>query len=243
MTKSILRLIPLLALISLLSACNTLTIKGDGNVISKEVSITDYSRIQVQGSNIELTYAQTDTDPFVRIECDQNIIEAIQFVVEDNELIIRPKDKHTLLDPTRFKIMTNSKSLKDLKMTGEGEYHLSGPLKSDKLKLDLAGSGTISADSLLVDELNLNTAGNGTIKLCGTAGKTNINASGKCMVKGFNLQTDILECKITGYCEVEITANKEIRTQMAGSCNLRYKGNPSRIDEKSAGSCSISKVD
>ena len=67
--------------------------------------------------------------------------------------------------------------------------------------------------------------------------------AGSCKLKAFDLQTESLNAKMAGSNNIEITVNKEISVKIAGSGNVRYKGNADVIKQKIAGSGSISKVE
>ena len=228
---------------SLLTSCHFRTIGGDGNVVTKEIAVSDYQELLVEGGNIELVYTQSNAAPFLQIETDQNILDLLETEVSGDELSIRPKDHQTSINPTCFKIKTNSKQLKDLKIGGQGEGVISGTLTSDELDLSFAGSGILTADSLIVNNLECDIAGSGKLVLGGKAENTKIKAAGSCEVRAFGLTTEKLDCKAAGSNDIEITVNQEINSKMAGSGNLKYKGNPAQVHNNSVGSVSVTHVE
>lgn len=228
---------------SLFTSCYVRNINGDGNIVTKQIPISNYNELQIQGDNIELTYTQSDDAPFLQIETDQNILDILETGVTDDELTIRPNDRHISIKPTRFVIKTNSKGLEELKMAGEGEGRLAGVLRNNNLDLRLAGSGIITADSLIVNDLECEIAGSGKMILTGKAENTKIKSAGSCEVKAFNLTTEKLDCKTAGSNDIEITVTRSISAKMAGSGDLKYKGNPDKIHNKSVGSCSVIRVE
>ena len=48
------------------------TIKGDGNIITKEISISDYDEISYVGK-VNIEYEQSNASPFFKITIDENI--------------------------------------------------------------------------------------------------------------------------------------------------------------------------
>lgn len=224
-------------------SCYLMSVKGNGNVVTKEIPISDYKELIVEGGNIELTYTQSEEAPFLRIETDQNILDILEMRTVDDKLKIRPMNRRTSIEPTRFVITTNSKNLTDLKMAGSGKGHIEGPLKSHDLELSIAGSGTFIADSLDVYELECDMAGSGEMLLAGKAEKTKIKSAGSCYIKAFDLTTEWLNCKMAGSNNVDITVNQEITSKIAGSGELRFKGNPKEIHSNTAGSGSVTRVE
>lgn len=244
MKKSNLLLVSLAILFSCTHmSCYMMTVSGNGNVVTKEIPINDYKELAVEGGNIELTYTQSEEAPYLQIETDQNILDLLETTVTNNKLKIRPENRRTSINPTRFVIKTNSKGLKDLKMAGSGEGRIKGILNSHELELGLAGSGILTADSINVDNLECDMAGSCEMTLSGKAEKTKIKSAGSCNVNAFGLITEQLNCKMAGSNNVEITVNREISAKIAGSGELRYKGNPKDVHSSTAGSGSVTRVE
>ncbi|RHR58241.1 head GIN domain-containing protein [Parabacteroides sp. AF17-28] len=232
-----------IAMAGFLCSCHTNRVRGNGNIVSQEISIRDYNELHIEGDNIELTYVQSDDVPYLKIETDQNIMDMLKVETDDKELTIKPKSKHTWINPTRFVITTNSTTLEEIKMAGGGNCNLGKGLTTNKLEISLAGGGTIRADSITVNRLECEIAGSGEINLSGKAENMDIKSAGSCTIKAFDLLTDNLTCKTAGSCEIEITANKEISAKMMGSGEIRYKGSPNIKGKSILGSGSITQVE
>lgn len=239
----IIYIVTYIAMAGLLCSCHTNKVHGDGNIVSQEISIKDYIGLHIGGENIDLTYIQSNDPPHLKIETDRNIMDILKAEVNDNVLVIRPRKKHTWINPTRFVVTTNSTALRDIKMAGGGKCNLGKGLTNDRLGISLAGGGTIKADSITVNRLKCEIAGSGKINLSGKAENMDIKSAGSCRIKAFDLQTDNLTCKTAGSCEIEITANKEISAKIAGSGEIRYKGSPNIRGKSIVGSGSITQVE
>jgi hypothetical protein len=57
-----------------------------------------------------------------------------------------------------------------------------------------------------------------------------------------NLETNSCEVKITGSGDVEINVKDELNANITGSGNVRYKGNPGKVNSHSAGSGNVKKL-
>lgn len=243
MKKSYLFILAFTLMAGLLCSCHINRVRGNGTIVSQEVTIGDYNELHVDGENIDLTYVQSDDAPYLKVETDQNIMDILEMEVDGKELVIRPKNKYTGINPTRFIITTNSTALREFKMAGGGNCNLGQGITGDRLDIKMAGGGTIKADSITVDRLKCEIAGSGVISLSGTTKNTDIKSAGSCKIKAFDLQTNKLNCKSAGSCNIEITVNEAISAKIAGSGTIRYKGNPSIKEKSIAGSGTISKVD
>ena len=112
-------------------------LKGDGNIVTLEIPISDYCRIKTE-CGIDIHYCQTTGEPYLRITADSNLIAALNPRVEDSCLLLTYKgfslskvfvEGAPTLIPSQGKIVvyTNSSSLKGLKdnfgfMNSEDRY-------------------------------------------------------------------------------------------------------------------------
>ena len=193
------------------------TIKGDGNIITKEITIKDYNQLEIELNNVELIYKQSKEAPFLKIETDQNIMNIINIEQEGKELTLKLQREFTQINPTSLTIITNSTKLKELA---------------------LAGNCRVQADSIIVNDLDCKIAGKGELYLNGNVKETNIESAGNSQIEAFGLHTDILECEIAGRSHIEITVNQQITAQIAGKADILYKGNP-QVKQQSIGKGSI----
>lgn len=243
MTKSYTFMLIFTFMAGLLCSCHISQVSGDGHVVSKEIPIGDYDKMLIEGENIDLKYTQSSATPYLKIETDQNILDILDIHTDSQELVIRPKNKHTGIRPTRFVVVTNSTALEALAMAGEGCCDLGGGLSGEKLGIKFAGGGTIKADSIAIDRLDCEIAGSGTVCLSGQTEQIDLKSAGSSKIKAFGLATERLNCKIAGSAHIEITANEAISAQIAGSGTIRYKGNPDIREKSIVGVGSITKAD
>ena len=122
------------------------TIKGDGNIITKEISISDYDEISYVGK-VNIKYEQSNASPFFKITIDENILPHLDIKIKGKTLIIQPKNEKKYfngnsyglnLQPTVCEIKTSSRELKEISAVGGGEFIAKSPLKTDKLDISIA---------------------------------------------------------------------------------------------------------
>ena len=99
---------------------------------------------------------QSDDVPYLKVETDQNIMDLLDINTDSKVLVVRPKNRHTGINPTRFIVITNSTALKEFKMAGGGNCDLGKGLNGKKLEIRFAGGGTIKADSIAITRLQKN---------------------------------------------------------------------------------------
>jgi hypothetical protein len=229
------------------------TIKGNKNVTTRTISITDYDEISIAG-NMTFEYEQSDAAPFLSIMMDENLFEHLKVEVKDRKLSIGPKAKNPFsnsynLKPTVFKIKSNSKDLKKLNTAGSGKFTILSPLHTGKLDVSLAGSGAVELKKEVTgDEIKINTAGSGRIETAGaiTVKEANINVAGSGDVRlhqsvsgnklklslagsgkltADNINAESLQCSVAGSGSVRIEGKvKEANYSVAGSGKIQAFG-------------------
>ncbi len=216
-------------------------IRGNGKITTKEIKIPDYRGITIAGP-AEIVYEQlTNKEPYLQIRVDENILPLLEIKVENNKLVIRPKEKRDNLQPSQFKIYTNSLNLEDIEIAGSGDIRLKGEVNSKKMDIEIAGSGDVVADSLFCERLDLSIAGSGNARLKGAGNEAELEIAGSGSIKGYDFSVQDLSCEIAGSGNIEITAGKSIRADIAGSGDIKYKGNP-QVKKSVAGSGNVQKV-
>lgn len=250
------------------SACvSTQTIRGNGELVTEAISITDYDKIQTAGS-IKVDYIQSEEAPFFEVTTDANIFEKYEFTVSNNNtLMIKPKKEFRRgynFRPTQFSVITNSSGLSKIELAGNSQFHANNTIHTDNLKASVAGSGTVHFhETLTVEDMHADIAGSGTfiaedihcvnikgeiagsgtLKLTGNGQKATFSIAGSGDVRTFDFVVDEMKCDIAGSGDIEITVNKSINASIAGSGRIKYKGDATDIKRSVAGSGSIKKIE
>jgi hypothetical protein len=142
-----------------LTACMAANkVKGNGNVIARTISITDYEEIELAGS-MTFEYEQSDAAPFLSITTDENIFQYLRAEVKGKKLSIERKNSNDGYDlqPTVYKVKSNSRNLKKLDKAGSGRFIVLSPLNVARLHINLAGSGTMDiTKDITCEEVKVN---------------------------------------------------------------------------------------
>lgn len=235
-------------------ARTTETVEGNGNVITKRISISDYNEISTVGV-MEFVYEQSDAAPYLEVEIDENLLPLLQMQVDGKELKVGPKrinensrNGNTYnLKPTAFKVVTNSREIKELNVVSSGDFIVASPLNIIKLEINMAGSGNIllkkkvtgnkleinlaSSGSVVATDINLkdvecSLAGSGFIQVGGNTEKAEYNLAASGNIKAYDCLTNKVECNIAGSGNIQAYAKNHLEANIVGSGNVYYKGNP-----------------
>ena len=95
----------------------------------------------------DVIYTQKAGKPQVEIYTSDNIVDLLDINVANNTLNIKFK-KGVSVSYNKLEIRVSSETLNNISVAGSGNVKLANGLKTDNLKVSVAGSGDIDADNI-----------------------------------------------------------------------------------------------
>jgi hypothetical protein len=230
-----------------------------GNIVTRSIDLDDYQNIFVAGP-IQITLVQNGNSR-AEIETYESMMDLLYVRVINETLVLFVPDtaseygvdlydsdleeisRHALLSGSRIKWPQNKKvlnirlsfsELEKIRIVGESEIRTDGILRANTLDLEVAGALYFNAEMVL-DEFTAAIAGAANLDLRGRAVTFNLECAGAGTVKAFEFISDHVSMDIAGMCNANVYARESIRADIAGVGNIKYKGNPSRVDFERAG--------
>ena len=216
----------------------TKKVKGNGDIVTKTRTVTDYDKIAVAGSfDVALFRGKEGT---ITIKADENLMEYIITEVKKGTLKIKTKKGYNISTRKTIVVTVPFKNIDAVSLAGSGDVFSNDVIKSSELKLSIAGSGNLN---LKVSTKNLKSsiAGSGNINLSGDTNQFTCSIAGSGNINGYNLKATIATVKIAGSGNIKVNAIDEIYAKNVGSGNIYYTGNPTIEKITSVGSGSIKK--
>lgn len=192
-----------LAIIGLMTlatiSCHAKKVTGNGNIITKEIQVSDYNEIRV-GQGIEsngniitnkkksprFNYTQQSGSAGLEITIDENLFPLLKIQSNGNVLQIET-ERGTQISPTQLVINGRSKELKKLGVSGGMDFYLKSKLTGDNL--EVSGSG--ASDVYLEQQVRIS-------NLC------KISLSGASDLKASDLECDKIECRSSGSSDIKM---------------------------------------
>jgi len=206
------------------------TIKGSGNLITKSIPISDFSKISV-GINVEINYSQVPNIGSLEFTIDDNLLEYYEIYTEHDVLYIKRKD-HRLnrnnvnLYPTKNLITASSMQLEDITILGGSKVNFCTDFTSNKLDITLTGSSRILANEypVNIEDCRISITGSASVQFTGKIHLANVNiaGSGRMLFEGSIQQTNMI---------------------IAGSGGAQLKGTIQQADLNIAGSGRVRALD
>ncbi|MBA3647009.1 MAG: DUF2807 domain-containing protein [Chitinophagales bacterium] len=255
---------PFLSLILLLlivtSSCvnSQNVITGKGEMISQSRNVSDFKNITLNvPGDVYLTQGNFNCS----ISAQQNVQDVLITEIKGDALIIRYKDHTNVRTSLDIKINVSLPALTGVEINGSGNVYAQGDFSSDKMKLEVNGSGNlkmlnVSASTfnaevngsggvemkgLVSDNLIATVNGSGTVsRLTGNVKSVKLNINGSGEIQAAELSGESVKASISGSGTIKIGVHGSLDAEVTGSGDVYYKGTPGSIHKDVTGSGSVS---
>lgn len=247
MKKGIIACLVLIVIASLSISCKNInnSITGDGNVVTKEISISDYSKVDA-GGVVTVIYKQSETDmEKLTIEIDENLLEHLDVTVEDGTLKIRTDKKQQSINPSKFNIYTSSKEITDVNISGVSKFIAEGDIKADELEVTGSGVSNISLMTVRANKVQCEMSGTSKLKASDVIvdKKLNLLSSGTSKMEINRLEVSDLTISSSGVSKVEMQEVKADVVRFVTSGTSKITLDRIETTDLKASSSGVSKIE
>lgn len=211
-----------------------------GGPESVTYDVTPFAKISTVGPQ-DVVVSRSETYG-VRSEGSSEALARLEAVVEDGELIIRPKQGFEGgFNWGRLASATFYVSLPQLEMAalaGSGDIRIDR-IEGPRFTGTVAGPGELAVDALQVEEADFSIGGSGTLVAAGTASETRVSIGGSGDIQAKDLRTQTAAVSIGGSGDVDLTVEGEARISIVGSGDVDISG-PARCSVTRMGSGNVS---
>lgn len=226
----------------LVSSCNFMGkhVRGDGNVITQDRSISGFNSIDVS-SALDVEIGQ-DSSYSVKVEVDNNLQQFVETYKEGDILRVRLANNINI-DPTRqMKIYVSAPNYRRLEASGACGLNSRNRLSSnDPIEVGLSGACHGNLE-IKAPKVSLDLSGASNLTLRGETKELFIQGSGSSDVKAFEMLSETADIDVSGAGNIDVFASAKINASASGASNIRYKGNAS-VNSDVSGAGSVKKVD
>lgn len=220
-------------------------------VTKKPLELPEFKGIYVN-SNYTVYLKQTNKQE-VNVEALTEIFSVSDIKVENGILMInierKPETQNKSLwakiddiklNPT-MKLYVSMKNINELQVNGGGKIVSENSLAAGDLNLAVNGNGSMDID-IKGETVKAEVSGSGTLALRGYATTLDAMNSGSGTVSAFNCPVDNAKIKVTGSGSAELNVANSIDAFVAGSGQIKHKGNTKNAQKKIYGSGTIERA-
>jgi hypothetical protein len=195
---------------------NKITVEPSGNIITKEVSVSSFDQLDVNGV-FNLLLIQGDKEG-VRIEADdnlqpyfevKNVGSRLSIGMQKNLNIHSNKDNGKQL---RMKVYVTFKSLKSMDLKTVGNVTSDASLSFNDLAIDNKSVGNIDL-KLTTQSLNIENKSVGNVTLNGKADNVTIKNKGVGSIQAASFVVQTMDIENSGVGGAEVNAEKELKVK------------------------------
>lgn len=210
--------------------------EAKGQVEEKEVKVGSFDKISTLGS-IDVVYSQGQTHSVV-IVGERSVIEKVTVDVRGGKLMIEPQtEKKNVGGMTvkmgklkgDVKVKVTSKDLREVMITGSGDFEAATNVVTSNITLTMSGSGDMEFKKIEANAAKVSIAGSGDVKVKQMDAKSlnaSIAGSGEVEIDKVTAKCDAAKLSIAGSGEMKARFDgcKALECKIAGSGDIELEG-------------------
>lgn len=227
----------IVATLSVFTSCKYSCIKGSGHEVTENHKVSNFDKIDVSGGFRVVLHQDSSLN--VDLTADDNLQKNVIIRVDGSKL--RIYNKRNTCTSRAMVLNIGVRNLNEITTIGTVDLQVQGKLNVQDIALNFSGASTVNMN---LNAANVHTEGSGAteIHLSGQATSHKIDLSGSGRLYAFDFVTGTYNIITSGasYCEVNVL--KTIKVNSSGAAEIRYKGNPTSVDNEKSGAATIIKV-
>ncbi|HMG17069.1 MAG TPA: head GIN domain-containing protein [Saprospiraceae bacterium] len=212
----------LAVIVIFMQGCGFNSINGKGAVTKQDRNVNDFQEIELECS-ADIFVSQGPSYSCT-VETNENL-HGYLLIDKDGKNLRIHSDKNLRAD--KMNIYITMPIVEKLVISGSGSINGKNSFLSDKLNLNISGSGNINMDKIKVEKLMAEIEGSGNIKLLtGEVQHAKYIISGSGKIEADKISAKEVEAEIEGSGNIYCYAGDELRAKISGSGSVKYKGAP-----------------
>jgi len=210
-------------------------VKGDGNIVSKEISVNSYIRLHISlGGLVELYQANEEK---VIIETDENLQEYIDIENSGRTLYVNTEGKWRVPEFTSLKVKVYYRQLYNLYNASEnGTLVCANTLRSgEPVEIKIHSNKSTSTLDIDAASVKLITACVGNVQIKGDCNILEINAKSQGNLNAREMIAKNVTLKNYSQGNIDLYADETLTISNYGQGNIHYWGNGVLKDIKQYG--------
>lgn len=223
---------------SVLSSCHIGCIKGSGNEASETRKTGNFNKIDISGG-FKVTLKQ-DTSKSLVVTADDNLMKYIRTEVGGGKL--RILTRKNICNNAPIAITLNVGTINEIKGSGAVEIVSEGRINTQNLNLQFSGTSKINLD-LNAADVKTETAGTSEIVLKGQAASHAVEVAGVADLQAFDFVVGNYKINTSGSADCKINVLSSLIVNSQGASDIKYRGNPTKVETEKSGAASVKKVE
>ena len=211
-------------------------IDGNRNVVTEDRKIEgDFTRVKVS-SGIDLYLTQGD-EVSLTVEADENLHDYIKTEVDGDQLKIYV-DGNIWRAKAR-KVHLTVTTLEELRATSGSDVIAKSVIKAQDLEVSTSSGADLRME-VKAENLVTSSSSGSDLRISGTADTHNTSASSGSSVNAYQLESKDVTAKVSSGADIGVFASESIDARASSGGDIRYKGNPEKVNKKTSSGGGVS---
>lgn len=210
-------------------------VRGNGDVITEDRSINEsFSTIKAtEGLDVYLTQSDSES---ISVEADGNLQELILTEVEDGVLKIHTKKN--IGKATSKKVHISFRDISSIVSTSGSDVYSTNTITTERLDLKSTSGSDMKLD-VNTSVLYCKSTSGSDLRVSGKTIKLVAEATSGSDIKAADLMAQSSEVKATSGADITVNTSKELTARATSGGDVKYYGNPKKVDKSDSSSGSI----
>ncbi len=220
--------------------------------VTQTTELSPFSIVDMRAvGDLVIESTDPETPPTLTVETAEAILPKLRSEVKDDRLILTFGltwwewgtwwFKWMALSEKKVKYTLKAAGISEVRLAGSGTV-TADSLTADHVALRITGSGKIQVGQLKAGQLTLRVSGSGDLTLAGEVERQDIGISGSGKVEAGDLESGSTQITISGSGSTKVKAKTELAVKISGSGRVSYFGEPQTLTQRVSGSGRIEKL-
>lgn len=212
--------------------------KSYGPVEREFRKIKEFDELEVShGINVYITMGNRTS---LEVETSEDLMEKLVTEVKGDKLRIYFDGNFMWVKTAN--VYLQAEELTKISASGGADVEGEDKIRGDDLVLKASGGSDIRLD-IDVDNLEVEVSGGADIELAGRTDYLEASTSGGSDLKAYELIAQKARLEASGGSDIKIQVEEDLEARASGGADIKYRGNPHKIDTRDSSGGDVSKID
>lgn len=212
-------------------------VQGNRNVVTKDRSVNESFDAIEASAGIDL-YLTQGTETSISVEADENLHDIIITEVRNNTLKVYLDEN--VRSSKAQKVMVTFQDISSIKSTSGSDVYSTNTINAKELTLK-STSGSDMNLSINAEKVDCKSTSGSDMKLSGTTNTLIAEATSGSDIKAGDLKALTSRVKATSGADITVNTSKELIAKASSGGDVRYYGDPEKVEKTDGVSGSVSK--
>ncbi|MEP0263498.1 head GIN domain-containing protein [Dokdonia sp.] len=222
------------------NAIAQLRVKLSSDIITKSFDFSNYTKLDVASDfkvNVNLSQGNED----ITVKANSNLMQYVTVYKEGNTLFLRLNKNTWFKGKMVLDVAISTAMITDYTASSDAVVMLQTPLTTDTARIDCKGDA-IFEGVLNVDTLIVRAKSDAQVKVSGSAKTMKADLKSDSEFKNKDFTVNDLTISLNGDSQAIVTVTNTLNATANGDSELRYAGNPSKVQQRSRGDSDITAI-